>query len=49
VQVGLGISTLLLHVPVAIAAAHQGGAILTLTAALYASHVLVRHSSEGSA
>ena len=42
VQVVLGISTLLLHVPVALAAAHQGGAMLLLTAALYTSHVLVR-------
>ncbi|MCL4104259.1 UNVERIFIED_CONTAM: hypothetical protein GTU68_035121 [Idotea baltica] len=44
-QVSLGISTLLLHVPVAIAAAHQGGAILTLTAALYLSHCLYRYES----
>ena len=42
VQVVLGISTLLLHVPVALAAAHQGGAMLLLTASLYTSHVLVR-------
>ncbi len=42
VQVSLGISTLLLHVPVAIAAAHQGGAVLLLTATLFVSHVLVR-------
>ena len=42
IQVVLGISTLLLHVPVALAAAHQGGAMVLLTAALYASHVLVR-------
>jgi cytochrome c oxidase assembly protein subunit 15 len=42
VQVALGISTLLLHVPVPLAAAHQGGAVLLLTAALFASHVLVR-------
>jgi cytochrome c oxidase assembly protein subunit 15 len=42
VQVTLGISTLLLHVPVPLAAAHQGGAVLLLTAALFASHVLVR-------
>jgi len=42
VQVVLGIGTLLLHVPVALAAAHQGGAMLLLTAALYTSHVLVR-------
>jgi len=41
-QVILGISTLLLHVPVVLAAAHQGGAVLLLTAMLYASHVLVR-------
>lgn len=34
-QVGLGISTLLLHVPVALAATHQAGALLLLTIALY--------------
>ncbi|MEH6584288.1 MAG: COX15/CtaA family protein [Halioglobus sp.] len=42
IQVGLGISTLLLHVPVPLAAAHQGGAVLLLTAMLYVSHSLVR-------
>lgn len=41
-QLVLGISTLLLHVPVSLAAAHQGGAMLLLTATLFASHVLVR-------
>ena len=41
-QVALGISTLLLHVPLALAAAHQGGAMLLLSATLFASHVLVR-------
>jgi len=41
-QVALGISTLLLHVPVAIAAAHQGGAVALLSATLFVSHVLVR-------
>ena len=41
-QVGLGISTLLLHVPVTVAAAHQGGAVLLLSAILFSSHVLVR-------
>jgi cytochrome c oxidase assembly protein subunit 15 len=41
-QVLLGISTLLLHVPVVLAAAHQGGAMVLLSAALYTSHVLVR-------
>jgi cytochrome c oxidase assembly protein subunit 15 len=34
-QVTLGISTLLLHVPVSLAAAHQAGALLLFTAALY--------------
>lgn len=41
-QVGLGISTLLLHVPVALAAAHQGGAVLLLTATLFLCHTQVR-------
>ena len=40
VQVVLGISTLLLHVPVPLAAAHQGGAMLLLTAMLFAGHVV---------
>jgi len=39
-QVTLGISTLLLKVPVPLAAAHQAGALLLLTASLYASHRL---------
>jgi cytochrome c oxidase assembly protein subunit 15 len=34
-QVALGISTLLLYVPVALAAAHQAGALLLLTALLF--------------
>jgi cytochrome c oxidase assembly protein subunit 15 len=34
-QVTLGISTLLLHVPVPLAATHQGGALLLFTVALY--------------
>ncbi len=37
-QVGLGITTLLLHVPVPLAAAHQGGAVLLFTATLYFAH-----------
>jgi cytochrome c oxidase assembly protein subunit 15 len=41
-QVTLGISTLLLHVPVWLATAHQGGAVVLLTAMLYLSHVLRR-------
>jgi cytochrome c oxidase assembly protein subunit 15 len=40
IQITLGISTLLLHVPVTLAAAHQGGALLLLTAALFVSHEL---------
>ena len=36
IQAGLGISTLLLYVPVPLGAAHQAGALLSLTAALYA-------------
>lgn len=39
-QVGLGISTLLLQVPVALGAAHQGGAVLLFSAVLYCSHVV---------
>tara|TARA_R110001599_G_scaffold353881_1_gene602084 strand:- start:75052 stop:76092 length:1041 start_codon:yes stop_codon:yes gene_type:complete len=41
-QLVMGISTLLLHVPVALAAAHQGGAMLLLTATLYTSHILAK-------
>lgn len=41
-QITLGISTLLLVVPVALAAAHQAGAIVLLTASLFASHKLCR-------
>ncbi|MFT4518875.1 MAG: cytochrome c oxidase assembly protein subunit 15 [Halioglobus sp.] len=38
VQVGLGIITLLLQVPVVLGVAHQGGAVLLLTAMLFVSH-----------
>lgn len=38
-QISLGISTLLLKVPVPVALAHQGGAVLLLTAVLFLSHV----------
>ncbi len=37
-QVTLGISTLLLHVPVPLAATHQGGALVLLTALLFVNH-----------
>lgn len=41
-QVTLGISTLLLHVPVPLAAAHQGGALVLLTAMLFVNHRMRR-------
>lgn len=41
-QVVLGINTLLLHVPVWLAACHQAGAVLLLSATLFVSHNLVR-------
>ncbi|MFL3654823.1 MAG: COX15/CtaA family protein [Halioglobus sp.] len=41
-QMSLGISTLLLHVPVSLATAHQSGAVLLLTATLFLSHVQLR-------
>ncbi|TAK86640.1 MAG: heme A synthase [Betaproteobacteria bacterium] len=37
-QAALGISTLLLHVPIALAATHQAGAVLLLAATLWFSH-----------
>ncbi len=43
-QVTLGISTLLLHVPVTLAAAHQGGAIALFTASLFVSRCLSNDS-----
>jgi len=39
-QIALGISTLLLVVPLPLAAAHQAGALLVFTAALFAAHSL---------
>lgn len=39
-QVGLGITTLVLVVPVAVAAAHQAGALVLLTALLWTAHEL---------
>ena len=44
-QVIMGISTLLLHVPVWLAVAHQGGAVALLSATLFAGHVLVKQTS----
>jgi cytochrome c oxidase assembly protein subunit 15 len=40
IQVTLGISTLLMHVPVSLAAAHQSGAIALFTASLFVSRCL---------
>ena len=45
VQVTLGISTLLSHVAVPIASAHQGGAIALFTAILFVSHSLTRKAA----
>ena len=39
-QVGLGIATLLMRVPVTLGVMHQGGAVLVLTAALWMRHAL---------
>ena len=39
-QIALGIAALLLRVPVALGAAHQGGAVLLFTAALLVNHAL---------
>jgi cytochrome c oxidase assembly protein subunit 15 len=44
-QAGLGISTLLLRVPIPLAALHQAGAVALLTAALLAAHTLSRTAS----
>ena len=41
-QIGLGIATLLLVVPIPLAAAHQAGAMLLLGAAIWAAHELAR-------
>lgn len=42
IQVSLGISTLLLHVPVALAASHQAGALLLFTLVLFVAHQIRR-------
>lgn len=44
-QVGLGIATLLLHVPVPLASAHQAGALVLLTLTLFLLHALPRAST----
>jgi cytochrome c oxidase assembly protein subunit 15 len=40
-QITLGISTLLLHIPIPLAVTHQAGALLLLTAVIYARHRMV--------
>jgi cytochrome c oxidase assembly protein subunit 15 len=40
VQIALGIATLLLVVPVALAAAHQAGALIVFTVALALNHAM---------
>jgi len=42
IQVSMGIGTLLLHVPVSLAAAHQAGALTLLSVALFAVHRLFK-------
>lgn len=46
VQVILGISTLLLFVPIGLAATHQAGAVVVLTLALFVTHRLVKGEGE---
>jgi cytochrome c oxidase assembly protein subunit 15 len=48
VQISLGISTLIFYMPIAIAAAHQVGAVALLTATLFVSHSLINNSSSSS-
>ena len=45
-QLTLGISTLLLIVPVSLAAAHQAGAVVLLTASIFVSHQLRVRSTD---
>lgn len=42
-QVAMGIGTLLLHVPITLAAAHQAGALVLVTLALFVNHALRRN------
>jgi len=49
-QLALGIGTLLLGVPVALGAAHQGGAMVVLAVLLWLNHTLrVQRTAGGSA
>ena len=48
-QFALGLSTLLLVVPIPLAAAHQAGAVLLLTAAIVLRHTLRRPQLDAAA
>ncbi len=48
-QIALGIATLLLVMPIPLAAAHQGGAVLLITAALLVNHALGSHPAPAQA
>jgi len=45
IQISLGIATLLQMVPIGLAAAHQGGALLVFTVALHLNHALRKGKS----
>ena len=47
-QIALGIATLLLRVPVPLAAAHQAGAVVLFAAALNAAHALSAAAARGA-
>ena len=42
IQVSLGISTLLLHVPIPLAASHQAGALILFTLIIFVTHQTVQ-------
>jgi len=48
-QVGLGITTLMMYVPIGLGTAHQGGALLLWTTALWLMHGLRRHATNTGA
>jgi cytochrome c oxidase assembly protein subunit 15 len=48
-QVGLGITTLMMYVPIGLGTAHQGGALLLWSTALWLMHALRRHSTKHAA
>jgi cytochrome c oxidase assembly protein subunit 15 len=48
IQIALGIATLLLFVPIPLAAAHQGGAVLLLAAVINATHALGREATDSA-